>query len=200
MEIKFGLFSCDSHAQLDQDAWTKRMSKAQWGDRIPQIVELEEGGQLLDRWMVNGRVRDGWVCNCPAAMEGGVERGYYPKRWQEVPRIVFDPAERLKALDHDRVDGEVLFPNTPVPNFGFFQSDAAFELACVQAHNDALAEWREVSDRYVPLAVSRAESDEERTAPNERSLLGSVMGLLPELECSDSLARLGRSSRTAFIA
>jgi uncharacterized protein len=153
MEIKFGLFSCDSHAQLDRDAWTKRMSKAKWGDRIPQIVQVEHDGQMVDRWMVNGKVRDGWVCNCPAAMEGGVERGYYPKRWEEVPGIVFDPADRLKALDHDRVDGEVLFPNTPVPNFGFFQSDAAFELACVQAHNDALAEWREVSDRYVPLAI-----------------------------------------------
>ena len=41
MEIKFGLFSCDSHAQLDRDAWTKRLSKQKWGDRIPQIVESQ---------------------------------------------------------------------------------------------------------------------------------------------------------------
>ena len=45
MEIKFGLFSCDSHAQVESDAWTKRMSAAQWGDRIPRIVEVEENGQ-----------------------------------------------------------------------------------------------------------------------------------------------------------
>ena len=54
MEIKFGLFSCDSHAQVESDAWTKRMSAAQWGDRIPQIVEVEENGQrhrpLDDQW------------------------------------------------------------------------------------------------------------------------------------------------------
>src|SRR6476660_5821456 len=153
MEIKFGLFSCDSHAQLDRDAWTARMSKARWGDRIPKIVEVSENGQIADRWMVNGKVRSEWVCNCPAAMEGGVERGYYPRRWEEVPRIVYDPAERLKALDDDRVDGEVLYPNGPVANFAFLQADAAFELACVQAYNDALAEWREVSDRYVPVAI-----------------------------------------------
>ena len=42
MEVKFGLFSCDSHAQLDRDAWTKRLSKQTWGDRIPQIVEVNE--------------------------------------------------------------------------------------------------------------------------------------------------------------
>jgi len=153
MEIKFGLFSCDSHAQLDRDAWTKRLSKQTWGDRIPQIVEVNENGQTVDRWMVNGKVRSEWVCNCPAAMEGGVERGYYPRRWEEVPKIVYDPAERLKALDDDRVDGEVLYPNGPVANFAFLQADAAFELACVQAYNDALAEWREVSDRYVPVAI-----------------------------------------------
>ena len=126
------------------------MSKEKWGDRIPQIVEVNEDGKTVDRWMVNGKVRSEWVCNCPAAMEGGVARGYYPRRWKEVPRIVYDPAERLKALDDDRVDGEVLYPNGPVSNFAFLQADAEFELACVQAYNDALAEWREVSDRYVP--------------------------------------------------
>ena len=80
----------------------------QWGERIPQIIEIEENGQPIDRWMINGKPRSDSVCNCPAAMEGGVERGYYPRRWEEVPRIVYDPAERLKALDHDRIDGEVL--------------------------------------------------------------------------------------------
>jgi predicted TIM-barrel fold metal-dependent hydrolase len=155
MEVKHGLFSCDSHGQLDRDAWTKRMSKAQWGDRIPQVVEVEEEGfdRPVERWMINGKVRGGWVCNCPAAMEGGVERGYYPLRWEEVPTIVYDPSDRLRALDRDGIDGEVLFPNTPVQNFAFLQADAAFELACVRAHNDALAEWRAASKFYVPIAI-----------------------------------------------
>jgi predicted TIM-barrel fold metal-dependent hydrolase len=155
MEVKYGLFSCDSHAQLDRDAWTARMSRSHWGDRIPQIVEVKEDGsdEPVDRWMINGKIRREGVCNCPAAMEGGVERGYYPRRWEEVPKIVYDPAERLKALNDDRVDGEVLFPNTPVQSFAFLQSDGAFELACVQAHNDALAGWREASERYVPVAI-----------------------------------------------
>ncbi len=91
MEIKYGLFSCDSHAQLDRDTWTSRMPESKWRDRIPQIVQVSEDGQTVDRWMVNGKVRSESACNCPAAMKGGLERGYYQRRWQEVPKIVYDP-------------------------------------------------------------------------------------------------------------
>jgi hypothetical protein len=41
MEIKYGLISCDSHAQVDKDAFTSRMSKAKWGDAIPHVVETD---------------------------------------------------------------------------------------------------------------------------------------------------------------
>jgi predicted TIM-barrel fold metal-dependent hydrolase len=131
------------------------MSQAKWGERIPQIVEVkdEKFPYPVHRWMVNGKVTGDSACNCPAAMEGGVERGYYPQRWEEVPRKVYDPVERAKALDEDRIDGEVLYPNNPVSNGAFLQADAAWELACVQAYNDAIVEWREISDRYVPLAI-----------------------------------------------
>ncbi len=155
MQIRYGLISCDSHGQLDKDAFTRRMSKAKWGDRIPQIVEVkdEKFSHPVNRWMVNGKVAGDSVCNCPAAMEGGVERGYYPQRWEEVPRKVYDPLERAKALDEDKVDGEVLYPNNPVSNFAFLQADAEYELACVQAYNDAITEWYEVTNRYIPLAI-----------------------------------------------
>jgi predicted TIM-barrel fold metal-dependent hydrolase len=80
-------------------------------------------------------------------------RKYFPQYWGEVPSYVYDPTDRLSALDQDGVDGEVLFPNDPVQIGTFFQGNADFELDCVRAYNDALAEWREVSDRYVPLAI-----------------------------------------------
>ncbi|HEY7119372.1 MAG TPA: amidohydrolase family protein [Tepidisphaeraceae bacterium] len=154
MQIKHGLISCDSHAQLDRDAFTSRMSAGEWGDRIPQVVEVEVRGQQVHRWMVNGKVAGGMegsgVANCPALMEN---HRTYPQRWEDVPRRAYDPLERLEALDEDGVDGEVLFPNPPVNNFTFAAAGADYELACVQATNDALAEWRRMSDRYVPLAI-----------------------------------------------
>lgn len=150
MEIKYGLISSDSHGQLGKDAFTSRMSRSKWGDKIPHIIEIHEEkfDFPVERWIVNGVIQGGRVCNCPTAMNN---RGYYPQRWDEVPLEVYDPLSRLKALDRDRIDAEVLFPNGPGGTF--FQGNADFELACVRAYNDALAEYRQVSDRFIPLAT-----------------------------------------------
>jgi predicted TIM-barrel fold metal-dependent hydrolase len=150
MEIKFGLISSDSHGQLGKDAYTSRMSRTKWGDRIPHVIEVREEkfDFPVERWMVNGEIQGGNVCNCPTAMD---KKRYYPQRWEEVPLEVYDPANRLKALDRDRVDAEVLFPNGPGGTF--FYGDAEFELACVRTYNDALGEFRQVSERFIPLAV-----------------------------------------------
>jgi len=151
MNIKYGLISADSHGQPDHEAFTSRMSEAQWGDRIPHIVEVMERDTPVHRWMVSGKVLGGrGVCNCPAAMNDP-SLNLYPQRWEEVPAKVYVPAERLKALDEDGVDAEVLFPNDPG---SFFQyGDAAFELACVEVYNDVLSEWQQESERFIPLAM-----------------------------------------------
>ena len=154
MEIKHGMISCDSHAQLDRDAFTSHMSKTKWGELIPQVVEVDRDGQKIERWAVHGKpqmggITDG-VVNCPGAMP---DHRYRPQRWEEVPRKVYDPGERLNALDEDGVDAEVLFPNGPAQLSSFHPYGEEYELACVQAYNDALGEWKQVSDRYVPLAL-----------------------------------------------
>ncbi|MGN6718033.1 MAG: amidohydrolase family protein [Candidatus Binatia bacterium] len=126
------------------------MSESKWGERIPHVIEVrdEKYTEPVERWIVNGEIQGGNVCNCPTAMSN---RSYYPQRWEEVPLEVYLPTERAKALDRDRVDAEVLFPNGPGGTF--FYNDAEFELACVRAYNDALAEFREASERFIPLAV-----------------------------------------------
>src|SRR6266545_3223962 len=66
VEIKHGLISCDSHGQVDRDAFTSRMSRSEWGDRIPEVVEVEDKGERIERWRVNGRMQQGGVVNCPS--------------------------------------------------------------------------------------------------------------------------------------
>jgi len=106
----------------------------------------------MHQWVVNGQPA-GRIANCPAVMDDP-ERKTQPNRWEDVPRKAYDPDERLEALDSDGVDAEVLFFNDPGRGQFFqFGYDPEFELVCIQAHNDALAEWREVSDRFVPLAL-----------------------------------------------
>ncbi len=149
MEFKYRLISADSHAAFDRDAFTSRMS-AKWGDRIPRVVEVEHDGRSVHRWTYYGnapRPEGSGVCNCPALME---DRSFphFPQRWEEVPRAAFDPQARLEALDIDGVDAEVLFHGPDVYEF----RDADFELDFVRVANDAMGEWTQVSDRYLPLA------------------------------------------------
>jgi uncharacterized protein len=150
MKVKYGLISADSHAGFDRNDFIRRMSAAKWGERIPHVVELEEKGHRIDRWSVYGKPRHNDVANCPALM--GEPFPTYPKRWDEVPKASYVPLERLRALDADGVDAEVLFPNPPGATFFEF-GDADFELDVVRAYNDALSEWHRASDRYVPLAI-----------------------------------------------
>jgi predicted TIM-barrel fold metal-dependent hydrolase len=138
------------------------MSKAKFGDRIPQLVETSDKAHMSDpvdrvveRWRVNGMiVEKRGVSNCAAYMNDPM-RATFPQRWEEVPKAIYDPIERLKVLATDGIDGEVLYPNPPIQNATFFQGDAEFELACVRAYNDAMYEdWYQVSKNFVPLALT----------------------------------------------
>ena len=181
------LISCDSHAQPGKDAFISRMSKNKWGDAIPHIIETDDKAHMriaydgiVERWSVNGQVvGDRGVSNCPTVMDDPM-RKYFPQHWDEVPSHVYDPKDRLWALDNDRIDAEVLFPNDPVQSATVFQGDAQFELDCVRVYNDFLADWREISDRYVPLAIIPYLSDiqvtvAEVTRAVERGHRGIVM-------------------------
>jgi predicted TIM-barrel fold metal-dependent hydrolase len=175
MEIQYGLISADSHAAFDRDAFTSRMSASKWGERIPHVAGTEQDGKRIDGWSIYGRPPRGSVCNCPAVM--GDPFPTWPTRWEEVPRIAYDPKERLKALDIDRVDAEVLFPNPPGGSFYEF-GDVEFEFAVVQAYNDALAAWRRVSDRYLPLVILPYLSDPKIIAREiERAMMNGHRGV-----------------------
>jgi predicted TIM-barrel fold metal-dependent hydrolase len=183
MEIRYGLISADSHVAFERNDFTRRMSASKWGDRIPQIVEVEKNGGRVDRWSVYGVPADNSVCNCPAVM--GEPFPTYPKRWDEVPRTAYEPRERLKALDIDGVDAEVLFPNPPGGTFFEFR-DAGFELAVVRAYNDTLSEWARASDRYLPVAILPYLSDPQTIAREiERAEMDghrgvNVLGQMPK--------------------
>lgn len=153
MQVKYGLISADSHIVLDKDAFHRHMSK-RWGDLIPEVRETEVDGRKVERWFVHDEPAGGWgVANCPAVMgDRDANVKIFQQRWEEVPAKVYDPLERAEALDEDRVDAEILFPNDPGRGM-FYRWGAEFELACVQAHNDAEAEWRQACDRFAPLMI-----------------------------------------------
>src|SRR5678810_1079861 len=102
MKLKYGFISTDDHVQEHPEVWTSRMSRAKWGDRIPHLAHMNDGSE---EWMIEGRrIPLHGVALANAAMD---DRAQGAKRWNEVPRAVFSPAERLKAMDTDGIDYSV---------------------------------------------------------------------------------------------
>jgi uncharacterized protein len=94
-----------------------------------------------------------------------------------VPATAYDPRTRLKPLDQDGIDAEVLFPNPPGGTF-FEYKDRDFELDIVRAYNDSLSDWTRVSDRYLPLAIVAYLSEPETVAREiERAASGGHRGI-----------------------
>jgi predicted TIM-barrel fold metal-dependent hydrolase len=173
MRIKYGLISCDSHGQLRADTWTERMSKAKWGTKIPHLEKTQDlanmvrdwGEKDVERWKVNDKwMEPRGVANASnvmrqLALQGlldkkeALDSEYFPQRWADLPKKVYDPIERLKAMDEDGIDAEVLFHNTPVQSGYMLTAGADFELDIVKATNDGMAEYVQASDRYIPLTM-----------------------------------------------
>ena len=130
MELKYGLISVDDHVQEPPDLWTQRLSRSKWGDRIPHVAKRDDGSEY---WVVDGQPLS--MAGVAMAGAGMPDRAREPQTWEEVPRLAYDAAERLQAMDADGVDYTVLYPTVAGmagETFGRL-TDAELELACVQA-------------------------------------------------------------------
>jgi predicted TIM-barrel fold metal-dependent hydrolase len=183
VELKYGFISADDHVQEHPEVWTKRMSKAKWGDRIPH---LERGADGKECWLVDGKPVD-----LPGvALAGAVmpDRALEPQRWEDVPGVSYKARERLTAMDVDGVDYSVLYPavaGRAGETFGRLE-DCALELACVQAYNDWLIEeWASVSPRFIPQCIVPLSPIESTVSEIKRAVgkghRGVVMPSVPML-------------------
>jgi uncharacterized protein len=151
MKLKYGFISSDDHVLEHPEVWTSRMSKEKWGESIPHIERQRDGS---DCWVSDGR-RIGFPPS-NGIVEAEADGPKEPSRWLDVPKIAYDPAERIKALDVDQIDYSVLYPTVAGlagEVFGRIKNPA-LESACVQAYNDWLIEeWSGFSPRFVPQCI-----------------------------------------------
>jgi len=132
--MRYQLISADSHLTEPGDLWTTRCD-VRFRDRVPRMVHLEKGAA----WVMEG-------VSEPIAFGFTVCAGNRPedmRDWMHLSEMRsggWDPAERIKELDIDRVDAEVLFQNRPwqavVAN-----PDPELHLAMVRAYNDWISEY-----------------------------------------------------------
>jgi predicted TIM-barrel fold metal-dependent hydrolase len=148
---KHHFIAVDEHVQENPEVWTRRLSRARWGDRIPHLTTSAD----REHWVIDGRAIDlDGVADCGAAMP---VRGENPQHWPQVPRGVYDPEERLKAMDQAGVDYAVLYPTVAGAGGQTFArlEDEELALACVRAYNDWLIEeWAAFSPRFVPQCIA----------------------------------------------
>ena len=176
MAREFKIISVDDHVQEPPDLWTGRLSSQKWGDRLPHVARKPDGAE---QWVINGKVRADW----PLASTGALfeERLDEPKTWDQVPKAAYDPTERLKAMDQDGIDVQVLYPSASGVGGETLNAidDPELELACVQAYNDWLLDvWGKASPRFVPQCLVPVSSVEAAAKELERAVKGGHRGVV----------------------
>ena len=133
------LISADSHVNEPGDLWVERMDKA-FRDRAPRVVDNLPGRQP-GSYLVLEDIP-------PIHLTQGLGAGKKP---EELPAFFqqttykdarpggWDPAERLKDMEMDGVEAEVIYTTLGFRQFWF--KDAALQQACFRAYNDWLAEY-----------------------------------------------------------
>jgi uncharacterized protein len=151
--MKYRVISTDDHLQEAPDTWTSRMSAAKWGDKIPQLKPLDKE---RDAWFVYGEPNTRLGI---AIVHGALaDRAKSVNRWEDVPRIAYVPAERVKAMDQDGVDAHSFFGNIAGVAGGTFSNpkyDEQFRLEAIRAFNDFQIEEydRPFPGRFITIAI-----------------------------------------------
>jgi predicted TIM-barrel fold metal-dependent hydrolase len=153
--MQYKLISVDDHAFESPDFAQKRVP-TKLRDKAPKLVTDAEGYQS---WVIEGRPR-GKIGGL-AAMAGRKYENYtsapFKGGYAACPKSYYEPKERVKAMDQDGVDVEVLFPSLAgFGGGGFFNvKDSELRDALYRAYNDHIAEdWKGVApERFVAQAV-----------------------------------------------
>src|SRR4051794_18354337 len=140
----------DTHLTEPPDTWTARVP-AKLHDLVPHIERIN--GQ--DVWMSAG-ARIGAPGYYSMAGWNGIMPKSVPPTFDDIDPSMYDAAARVKFLDGEGIDAQVLYPN--VGGFGnahFLQlGDRDFVMECVRAYNDFLTDWcSPAPDRLVAITA-----------------------------------------------
>jgi predicted TIM-barrel fold metal-dependent hydrolase len=134
----YRMISADDHVQEPKDMWQQRVPAA-LRERAPKVVKVDGG----DVWMLEGQVVMKMGMNV-AAGKKFEEYKLEGETYQTIRAGSYDPDERLKDMDADGVEAQVLFPNA---FWAFMVEDFELQLACMRAYNDFLADFCQTNPR-----------------------------------------------------
>jgi len=177
--VNYQLISTDDHMQEPRDLWTKRMSRAKWGDRIPEVRRFDDES---DGWFIDGKPDQRHGGPYLGSVHGVREGRVNAKTWEEVPEITYVASERVKAMDRDGVDVHTFFANVGGIAGNTFSKpdlDEDFRLECIRAYNDFQLEefHKPYPDRFITLAQVPLWDAEAAVAEAERMAKQGLPGI-----------------------
>jgi predicted TIM-barrel fold metal-dependent hydrolase len=148
MSREYKIISGDTHLEVPTWRWTNRVP-AKFRDRVPRVVRLANGSDalLIEGIPLRENAND---------MDGGKpDWRPFGNNYENTPGAG-TPEDRLKCLDIDGMDAEVMFPGV---GHGFMtwrniRDDDVYK-ACIRAYNDFIAEEYAAfaPDRFFPIGV-----------------------------------------------
>ncbi len=145
----YPLISADSHFVEPPNMWGERLDR-RYRDRAPRAVRLDNkpGEFFVCEDLAPAPVAAFFSAGVPAAeMPKFMQRSF-----DEAPKAVHDPAERIKDQDRDGVAAEVIYTSMGMPLFGL--ADAEFRAACFRAFNDWATDYCKYDlKRLIPLGL-----------------------------------------------
>lgn len=167
MAREYKIISGDTHMEVAPERWTVRVPE-RYRDRAPRRVRLSNGadGMLVEGNPIRenafdlygGKGRDNW--------------GPFGQTYESTPGTA-SAEDRLKCLDLDGMDAEVIFPAvaTGPRLWRSIRDDDAYR-ACIRAYNDFIAEEyiAYAPDRFIPMATMPAINVRETIEEMQRCL------------------------------
>lgn len=187
--MTYGLISADSHINEAPDLWEQRLPRGM-RERGPRLVRNHED---KDMWVTEGLAPSPlmWATNAAGQRQEGKP---YESHDMTIGREgllagSYDPQARLKDMDVDGLDAEVLYPG-PLGGLGSGGGvaaipDSELRAASIRAYNDWLAEFCAVApERFVGLALVHLEEPEAAAGELRRAaslgLRGAVINGMPD--------------------
>ena len=167
----YKIISADDHVEEPRDTWQSRVP-AKLRDRAPKVERLEGG----DAWTVDGKV----VTRMGLQVQAGKKYEDYKlagETYESIRPGSYDPHERLKDMDTDGLQAQVLYPNSGFWVFAI--DDLELQFACLRAYNDFLADFCHVNpNRLIGIGLVPTDDVEEGIRETQRIAKLGLRGVL----------------------
>ncbi len=176
------ILSSDSHVMEPPDLWSQRIAP-EFAERAPKLVADE----TADWWYLEGRR----IVSMGAGIQAGAKFRPEESEWRfkpyegrfaDVNRGAYLPDERLKAMDLDGIEVEVVYPTVGLPLYRM--RDTALTNEVFRCYNDWLGKFcAAFPDRLKGIAMINVDDVAAGTAELERSaklgLSGAMITVAP---------------------